>query len=121
MSSITVARLAMATILSCPIAGVLAAPATAEPPTRACESNVQIADLVGAIAPLPDSTTALDLVPMPLQEPTTSCGSELDDCMSASVEIGIYGERYVPPDATAACYDAYHACVGQQSEDDGVG
>lgn len=119
MSS-SIARLALATVLICPVAGVLAIPAAAEPSTRSCESAVQVADLVTAFSPTPEPL-AVNLVPVPLQEPTTSCGSELDDCMSASVQIGIYGERYVPPDATAACYDAYRSCTAEQSEDGGVG
>lgn len=35
--------------------------------------------------------------------------------MSASVQIGIYGERYVPPDAVAMCMDAYRSCIANQS------
>ncbi|EUA21973.1 hypothetical protein I545_1339 [Mycobacterium kansasii 662] len=41
--------------------------------------------------------------------------------MSASVQIGIYGERYVPPDAAAMCWEAYRACIANQSDDGGSG
>lgn len=114
-----VARLAVATILVGPFAGVLAVPAAAEPSARTCGSDAQIVDLASALQPQQDLAVPVDLVPVPLQEPSASCGSELDDCMSASVQIGIYGERYVPPDATAACYEAYRACTAQGSGDEG--
>ena len=35
--------------------------------------------------------------------------------MSASVQVGIYGKRYVPPDAVAQCMEAYRSCIGNQS------
>lgn len=100
MSSITFARLALATILLCPIAGVLATPAAAEPATTPCVSAGEIADPTALILPSEDA-------------PTTSCDSQKQACMSASVQVGIYGERYVPPDAVAQCMEAYRACTAQ--------
>ncbi|WP_176357480.1 hypothetical protein [Mycobacterium persicum] len=108
MSFKPVARLALATVLLCPIAGVLASPAAAESPTTPCISG----------------ETAGDLGTLPLQPqdaPTTSCTSEKQACMSASVQIGIYGERYVPPDAAAMCWEAYRTCIANQSDDGGSG
>ncbi|POY01239.1 hypothetical protein C3469_11185 [Mycobacterium kansasii] len=112
MSFKPVARLALATVLLCPIAGVLATPAAAESPTTPCVSG-ETAEL-----------TIGDLGTLPLQQqdaPTTSCNSEKQACMSASVQIGIYGERYVPPDAAAMCWEAYRACIANQSDDGGSG
>lgn len=124
MSSIPVARLALATMLLCPIAVVLATPAVAEPPASPCVSAGDIVDPLALMLPPQDGPAMIDPVTLPLQEPdtpTTSCDSELDDCMSASVQEGIYGERYVPPDAVAMCYEAYRSCTGEQSEEGGVG
>lgn len=101
MSSITFARLALATILLCPIAGALATPAAAEPATTPCVSAGEIADPTALILPSEDA-------------PTTSCDSQKQACMSASVQVGIYGERYVPPDAVAQCMEAYRACTAQK-------
>jgi len=47
--------------------------------------------------------------------PSPSCDSEKQQCMSASVQEGIYGERYVPPDAVAMCMQAYRDCVNANS------
>ncbi|VBA38045.1 hypothetical protein LAUMK13_01940 [Mycobacterium innocens] len=41
--------------------------------------------------------------------------------MSASVQIGIYRERYAPPDAAAMCWEAYRTCIADQSDDGGSG
>lgn len=102
MSSIPVVRLALATILLCPIATVLATPAAAEPPTTPCVSAGEIVDPMAPIL-------------SPRDTPTTSCDSQKQACMSASAQVGIYGERYVPPDAVAQCMEAYRACTGNQS------
>ncbi|SPM31829.1 hypothetical protein MTAB308_5354 [Mycobacterium terramassiliense] len=107
MSSI-VTRLALATILFFPIAGVLATPATAEPAITPCVSTGEIADPTGLILP-------------PQDAPTTSCDSQKQACMSASVQVGIYGERYVPPDAVAQCMEAYRDCIHNQSQNGGQG
>ncbi|UGT89636.1 hypothetical protein [Mycobacterium ostraviense] len=107
MSFKPVARLALATVLLCPIASVLATPAAAVSPTTPCVSG-----------------KTGDLGSLSLQQqdaPTTSCNSEKQACMSASVQIGIYGERYVPPDAAAMCWEAYRACIANQPDDGGSG
>lgn len=108
MSSLSIARLALATILFCPIAGVLATPAAAEPAITPCVSAGESANLAGLILP-------------PQDAPTTSCDSQKQACMSASVQIGIYGERYVPPDAVAQCMEAYRDCIHNQSQTGGQG
>lgn len=104
MPSMPVARLALAAILLCPVAGVLASPAAADPPTTPCVSAGEVADPMAPIVP-------------PQDAPTTSCDSQKQACMSASVQIGIYGERYVPPDAVANCMEAYRDCIGQRPSD----
>ncbi len=53
--------------------------------------------------------------------PSPSCTSDKEQCMSANVQEGIYGERYVPPDAVAMCMDAYRDCVNANSGTDAVG
>ncbi len=106
MFSTPVARLALASILLFPIAGVVATPATAEPAITPCVSAGEIAD---PMAPIPS----------PQDAPTTSCDSEKQACMSASVQTGIYGERYVPPDAVAKCMQAYRDCIHNQSQNGG--
>ncbi len=105
MSSIRVARLVLAAVLLCPTAGVLATPAAAEPSTTPCVDGGEIADQTALISPQ--------------DAPTTSRDSQKQACMSANVQIGIYGERYVPPDAVAQCMEAYRDCVGKQSSDGG--
>jgi hypothetical protein len=50
-----------------------------------------------------------------------SCESEKEQCMSASVQEGIYGEQYVPPDAVAMCMEAYRDCVDADSDSGSVG
>ncbi len=106
MSSLSVARLALATILFCAIAGFLAAPAAAEPAITPCVSAGEIAD---------------PMVPIlsPKDAPTTSCDSQKQACMSASVQTGIYGERYVPPDAVAKRMEAYRDCIHNQTQNGG--
>lgn len=47
--------------------------------------------------------------------PAQSCTDQKQQCMSASVQEGIYGERYVPPDAVAMCMQAYRDCVNANS------
>ena len=47
--------------------------------------------------------------------PAQSCTDAKQQCMSASVQEGIYGERYVPPDAVAMCMQAYRDCVNANS------
>lgn len=96
-----VARLALATFLLWPIAGVVAGPAAAEPQTPPCVSTG-------------DGNDPTDVIPAP-DAPSPSCNSQKQACMSGSVQIGIYGERYVPPDAVAMCMDAYRACIANQS------
>ncbi len=108
MSAISVARLALATILFCPIVGVLATPAAAEPAITPCVSAGEIPD------PMAPTLS-------PQDAPTTSCDSQKQACMSASVQIGIYGERYVPPDAVAKCMQAYRDCIHNQSQNGGQG
>ncbi len=108
MSSTSLARLALATILFFPIAGVVAIPAAAEPPTTHCVSAAEIDDPAALILP-------------PQDAPTTSCESEKQACMSANVQTGIYGERYVPPDAVAKCMQAYRDCIHNQSQTGGQG
>jgi hypothetical protein len=95
------ARLALATVLLCPIAGAVAGPAAAEPQTTPCVNTGEGVDPTDAI-PAPDA-------------PSPSCDSQKQACMSASVQIGIYGERYVPPDAVAQCMEAYRSCINNQS------
>ncbi len=106
MFSTPVARLALATSLLCPIAGVLATPAAAEPAISPCVSAAESGDPTALILP-------------PQDAPTTSCDSEKQACMSASVQTGIYGERYVPPDAVAKCMQAYRDCIHNQSQNVG--
>ena len=101
MSAKIVARLAVATVLLYPIAGVVATPAAAESPTTPCASEGQIVDPVA-------------LLLQPQESPTASCASDKQNCMSASVQTGIYGETYVPPDAVATCMEAYQACLNNQ-------
>ncbi len=101
MSTKIVARVGLAAVLLFPIAGVVATPAAAEPPTTPCSSEWQIVDPVDP----------LDLILQPQDSPTTSCESDKQACMSGSVQTGIYGEQYVPPDAVAMCMDAYRACL----------
>ncbi|MDP7723992.1 hypothetical protein [Mycobacterium sp. TY814] len=96
-----VARLALATVLLCPVAGAVAGPAAAEPQTTPCVNTG-------------DDVDPTDVIPAP-GSPTTSCDSQKQACMSASVQIGIYGERYVPPDAVAQCMQAYRSCIANQS------
>lgn len=48
--------------------------------------------------------------------PAQSCTDLKQQCMSASVQEGIYGERYVPPDAVAMCMQAYRDCVNSNSD-----
>ncbi|MDP7734027.1 hypothetical protein [Mycobacterium paragordonae] len=100
MISMTVARLAIATVLICPVAGIVAGPAAAEPETTPC--------LTG------EGNDPTDVIPAP-DAPTTSCDSQKQACMSANVQIGIYGERYVPPDAVAQCMEAYRTCIASRS------
>ncbi len=117
MLSIPVARLALAAILVCPVAGVLATPAAAEPATTNCLSAGETADPTGLDFPSQDSPTTANQVGTASEDaPTTSCTSQKQACMSASVEIGIYGERYVPPDAVAKCMEAYRDCINNQSQ-----
>lgn len=97
----TVARLALATVLLCPIAGIEAGSAVAEPQTTPCLTTGEGADPTDVL-PASDA-------------PTTSCDSQKQACMSASVQVGIYGKRYVPPDAVAQCMEAYRSCIGNQS------
>lgn len=99
MFPIAVARLALATVLLGPIAGVVAGPAAAEPQTAPCVSTGE------------DPTDVIG----PPGAPTISCDSQKQACMSASVQVGIYGQRYVPPDAVAQCMEAYRSCIADQS------
>ncbi|WP_137144795.1 hypothetical protein [Mycolicibacterium sp. CR10] len=118
------ARVVLTTVLLCPIAVALATDAGADSPTTACLSATELVDLVAPILPPQDSLTPIDLITFSLEQPdtpTVSCTSEKDACMSASVQTGIYGERYVPPDAVATCMEAYWACTDQQSGEEGVG
>lgn len=101
MISTTVARLALATVLLWPTGVVVAGTAAAEPQTTPCVSTGEGNDPTD-VFPAPDA-------------PSPSCNSEKQACMSASVQIGIYGERYVPPDAVAMCMDAYRSCIANQS------
>lgn len=48
--------------------------------------------------------------------PSPSCTSDKEQCMAASVQEGIYGERYVPPDAVAMCMQAYWDCANANSD-----
>ncbi len=117
MSATIVARLALATVLLYPIAGVVATPAAAESSTTPCASEGQIVDPVALLLQPQDSPTTIDPVALllqPQESPTASCASDKQDCMSASVQTGIYGETYVPPDAVATCMDAYQACLNNQ-------
>ncbi|VBA35836.1 hypothetical protein LAUMK191_01160 [Mycobacterium attenuatum] len=106
MSRIFAARLALAATFFCSIAGVAATPAAAEAPTTPCITAGETDD-------------PADVVAAPQDTPTTSCNSEKQACMSASVQIGIYGERYVPPDAVAQCMEAYRSCIANQSPGQG--
>lgn len=118
------ARLVLTTVLLCPIAVALATTAAAESPATPCLNGAELVDLMAPILPAEDSLTPIDLITFSLEQPdtpTVSCASEKQDCMSASAQTGIYGERYVPPDAVAACMEAYWACTAQQSGEDGVG
>ena len=53
--------------------------------------------------------------------PGNSCTDQRQQCMSGSVQEGIYGERYVPPDAVAMCMEAYRDCINANSDDGSVG
>jgi hypothetical protein len=48
--------------------------------------------------------------------PSQSCADQRQECMSASAQEGIYGERYVPPDAVAMCMETYRSCVNANSD-----
>ena len=113
------ARVVLTTVLLCPIAVALATDAAADLPTTACLSAAELVDPMAPILPPQDSLTSIDLITYLFEQPdtpTTSCASKRDDCMSASVQTGIYGEEYVPPDAVATCMEAYWACADQQPE-----
>lgn len=106
MPSTTVARLALATVLLFPIAGIAATPAAAEPSTM---------PLTMPCVSTGEGVDPTDPTLVPLDAPTVSCDSQKQACMSASAQTGPYGERYVPPDAVAQCMDAYRSCVANQS------
>ncbi len=101
MISTTVARLALASVLLWPTGVVVAGTAAAEPQTTPCVSTGEGNDPTD-VFPAPDS-------------PSPSCDSQKQACMSAGVQIGIYGERYVPPDVVAQCMAAYRSCIANQS------
>lgn len=50
------------------------------------------------------------------ESPSQSCTDQKQECMSGSVQEGIYGERFVPPDAVAMCMEAYRDCVNANSD-----
>lgn len=52
--------------------------------------------------------------PEPEPDASPSCADARDECMSGSAQTGIYGERYVPPEAVAMCMEAYRDCVGAE-------
>lgn len=119
MSTRIVARLALTAVLLYPIAGVVVAtPAAAEPLTKPCASEGQIADSVALLLQPLDSPTTIDpvgLILQPLNSPTTSCADDRQACLSAHAQTGFNGERYVPPDAVAGCMATYRDCVHNQS------
>ncbi|QZT61476.1 hypothetical protein [Mycolicibacterium austroafricanum] len=103
----SVVRLALATLLLSPLAGVSVSPAAAAP----CVSEGDAADPIALIL-FQDS-----LFDPPLQQPDTpspSCDSQRKECLSGSAQTGIYGERYVPPEAVAMCMEQYRACTAAQ-------
>jgi hypothetical protein len=93
VSKLTLAAVAAAG-LSMPAVAVSTPPASASPAvTGQC--------LPAAVAPALADNDA----------PADSCTDQKQECLSANVREGTYGERYVPPDATAMCWDAYRDCV----------
>ncbi|WP_275571348.1 hypothetical protein [Mycolicibacterium vanbaalenii] len=116
MFSRSVARLALATLLLSPLAGVSVSPAAAQPHATPCVGGGQ------AVDPLSLILSQDGLFEPPLQEPDTpspSCDSQRQECLSGNAREGIYGERYVPPEAVAMCMEQYRACIGAQSEGEG--
>lgn len=99
LSRITLAAVAAAG-LSVPVAAVSAPLASASPaPQSGCSAAVT----------MPAAGFKLD-------EPANSCTDQKQQCMSGSVQEGIYGERYVPPDAVALCMDAYRDCINANTD-----
>lgn len=116
MISRSVARLALATLLLSPLAGVSVSPAAAQPPTAPCAGGGQAVDPLSLIL-LQDS-----FFDLPLEQPDTpspSCEDQRQSCFSGSAQEGIYGERYVPVEAVRMCMEQYRACLGTQSEGEG--
>jgi hypothetical protein len=108
MRSTWVSRMTLAAVaaagLSVPAAAVSAPLASAAPaPQSQCSAAVA----------MPAAGYARD-------EPANSCTDQKQQCMSASVQEGIYGERYVPPDAVAMCMQAYRDCANANT-DSGTG
>jgi len=104
MKSSLVSRMTLAAVaaagLSVPAAAVSTPLASASPaPQSQCSAAVT----------MPAAGFKLD-------EPANSCTDQKQQCMSASVQEGIYGERYVPPDAVAMCMDAYRDCVNANTD-----
>lgn len=107
MRSTLVSRLTFAAIaaagLSIPVVAVSTPPASASPAaTGQC--------LPTAMTPALADDDA----------PANSCTDQKQQCMSANVQEGIYGERYVPPDAVAMCMDAYRDCVNANTGSSGA-
>ena len=46
--------------------------------------------------------------------PSASCLSQRQACLSAGARTGTYGERYVPPEVVRQCYEQYRACTRQR-------
>ena len=117
MFSRSFARLALATLLLSPLAGVSVSPAAAQPEATPCVSGGQAVD-----DPLSLILSQDGLFEPPLQEPDTpspSCEDQRQQCFSGSAQEGIYGERYVPVEAVRMCMEQYRACIGAQSEGEG--
>lgn len=46
----------------------------------------------------------------PSPAPSPTCASDLRDCLHAHVRTGLYGVRYVLPEDTSRCVEAFNAC-----------
>ena len=78
---------------------------------------VMVSTPLASALPVPKSPCSPGVAPtVPADfSPSASCTSDKQQCMSASVQEGIYGEQYVPPDAVAMCMEAYRDCINANS------
>jgi len=77
-----------------------------------------LAFATATLAPVPGATgtAAPSSIELSSQNraPSPSCERDRKACMAGSVRTGNFGVRYVPPDAAAACHQAYRSCIGQR-------